>query len=437
MEVLGIGAGVAGLAAARSLCAAGIKVCLLEARDRVGGRIHTIHGPSLPVPIELGAEFIHGRPPTIIAIAEKGGLKIQKMPGRHEYWQEGKRVRQDDVFGKIDEIFERMSDPGLPDQTFSAFLGQINPNQEARQWATDYVEGFNAARADRISTRSLAYESRAQQTIGGDRAFRFSQGYHCLVDWLWQECASCGVILHLDTVASTVDWRRGHVEVTARVSTNHSTQHIFSAERAIITVPLGVLKAPEESPGAICFRPQPPSLYAALDQLEMGYATRVTLRFRPGFRELHPALVESGFIYSSEDAFPTWWSLPERPGTRITPGVTGWAGGSKAERLTGLSDAQLARRAMKSLAEIVGARFDAMRKDVEAWYVHNWNADPFARGAYSFARVRGLEARRILSEPVENTLFFAGEAADTEGHAATVHGAIASGQRAAQQILSA
>jgi choline dehydrogenase-like flavoprotein len=267
MEVLGIGAGVAGLAAARSLSAAGVKVCLLEARDRIGGRIHTIRDPSLSVPVELGAEFIHGRPRTILAIAEKGGFEIEEMPGRHEYWREGKRVRRGDLFGKIDQIFERMSDPDLPDETFSAFLAQINANQEAKQWATGYVEGFNAACADRISTRSLAYESRAQQTIGGDRAFRFHRGYDCLVDWLWQECVSCGVILHLRTVVSAVAWRRGGVEVTARVSTNNSTQQIFSAERAIITVPLGVLQAPEESPGAICFRPQPPSLRLALESL--------------------------------------------------------------------------------------------------------------------------------------------------------------------------
>jgi monoamine oxidase len=357
------------------------------------------------------------------------------MPGQYEYWQEGKRVDQNETFGNIDEIFERVSDPNLPDQTFAAFLAQISANQEARQWATSYVEGFNAARADRISTRSLAYESRAQQTIGGDRAFRFHEGYDCLVNWLWQECVSYGTILHLRTVASAVEWRRDHVDVTAQVSTNNPTTQVFSADRAVITVPLGVLQAPDESPGAICFRPQPPLLRLALESLEMGYATRVTLRFRPGFREAHPALAEDGFIHSSEDAFPTWWTPTRRPGTRLTPGLTGWAGGPKAERLTGLSAAELARRATESLARIVGVHPDAVGRDVETWYVHDWSADPFSRGAYSYARVKGLEARRTLAEPVERTLFFAGEAVDTEGHSATVHGAIASGQRAARQIL--
>src|SRR5215471_4538471 len=108
MEVLCIGAGVAGLAAARPLCAAGANVCLLEARDRIGGRIYTIRDPSLPVPVELGAEFVHGRPATILEVAEKAGLEIKEIPGRHEYWQKGSRVRRDDLFREVDQIFEGM-----------------------------------------------------------------------------------------------------------------------------------------------------------------------------------------------------------------------------------------------------------------------------------------------------------------------------------------
>jgi monoamine oxidase len=412
-----------------------VKVCLLEARDRIGGRIHTIRDPGLAVPVELGAEFIHGRPPTILEIAEEAGLEIEEMPARQEYWKNGRRLHREHFFGKLDEIFERMSDPNLADQTFSEFLAQIDVSRETRQYATGYVEGFNGARADRISTRSLAHESRAQEAIGGDAAFRFQQGYGRLADWLWQECVSRGAILHLGTVASAVEWRRGHVRVTARVAAKDSAEQMFSADRVLITVPLGVLQASEESPGAIRFRPQPPSLRPALERLEMGYAARVTLRFRPGSREAYPALAEDGFIHSSEEAFPTWWSPPVQGGAGVTPGVTGWAGGPKAERLADLSAAELVHHAIESLARIVGADSDAVEREVEACHFHNWITDPFARGAYSYARVNGLEARRSLSELIEKTLSFAGEAVDIEGHTATVHGAIASGQRAARQLL--
>ena len=106
-----------------------------------------------------------------------------------------------------------------------------------------------------------------------------------------------------------------------------------------------------------------------------------------------------------------------------------------AEALGELSDAVLAERAADSLAHILGIDSHALEDQLEGYFLHNWWSDPFARGAYSYACVGGVEARRALATPVEETLFFAGEAANTEGHASTVHGAIGTGQRAARAIL--
>lgn len=435
MDVLIIGAGVAGLAAARSLCAAGIKVSLVEARGRIGGRIHTARDPALEVPVELGAEFIHGRPPSVVGLAQTAGLDIEEMVERYEYWQDGEPVRRDGLFGKIDEIFERMADPKLPDQTFSEFMTQVSAGEEVRQAAAGYVEGFNAARADRISIKALDQESRAQQSIDGDRALRFRQGYDRLVEWLWQQCLARGATRHLNTVVTAVDWQRAGVKISAWDAAKASAERTFAAERAIVTLPLGVLRAPEDVPGAVRFSPEPPRLRPALDRLEMGHAVRVTLRFRPGFIRAHPRLAESGFIHSTDDDFPTWWTPLAAPGGRPVPALTGWCGGHKAERLIALSDTELAERAIASLARIAGVGDDAVRREVEATHVHNWSTDPFSRGAYSYARVGGLEARRSLAEPVEDTLYFAGEAIETEGHAATVHGAIESGEHAAKRII--
>ncbi len=436
MEALIIGAGIAGLAAARSLCSAGAKVELIEARDRIGGRIYTVRDPGLEVPVELGAEFVHGKPPSIFEALEAARLPIKEMTKRHEYWRNGKPVNRPDLFHKTDEIFERMADPNLPDQTFSEFIADVNPEEEVRRSAVAYVEGFEAARADRISIKALAQENSAQDSIDGDRVFRFSQGYHGLVEWLWQQSHSRGVRLHLSTLASTVQWRRDHVEVTARDSTNSSAEQTFSADRVVITLPLGVLQSPEGAFGAVRISPLPPQLRPALDRLEMGHAARVTLRFRPGFREEHRALAESKFIHSDDPAFPTWWTPPLTASeSKPTPALTGWCGGPKAERLAGLSEAQLAEDAIGSLARILAIREDTVRSAVEDWHVRNWSADPLARGAYSYARVGGIEARRMFAQPVEDTLYFAGEAADTEGHATTVHGAMESGQRAAARIV--
>ncbi|HEV2423539.1 MAG TPA: NAD(P)/FAD-dependent oxidoreductase [Terriglobia bacterium] len=435
MDVLIVGAGVAGLAAARSLSAAGISVSILEARDRAGGRICTARDSALEIPIELGAEFIHGRPPSILDLADTAGLAIEEMAERHEFWQEGKPARRDDLFRKTDEIFGRMEDPALPDETFSEFIAQIDANQDAQQAAVGYVEGFNAARADRISIKALGLESRAQQAIDGDRAFRFRQGYDRLAEWLRQESVAQGATLRLNTVATAVEWQRGKATVAARDATKASPEQTFRTDRVIITLPLGVLQAAGGMPGAVRFSPEPPRLRSALDRLAMGHAARVTLKFRPEFMRAHPRLTESGFIHSNEDAFPTWWTPLAAPDGRPAPVLTGWCGGPKAERLAGWSGSKITESAVESLARIVSMSGDAVRRELEVPYFHNWSSDPFARGAYSYARVGGLEARRSLAEPVEDTLYFAGEAVETEGHATTVHGAIESGQRAARRII--
>ena len=441
MQVLIIGAGAAGLAAAQSLCAAGVRVCVLEARDRIGGRLYTIRDPSFPIPVELGAEFIHGRPPEILEIARAAGLTIAEVTGRHRPLQDGKPAGNDDRFAQVDEIFQRLADPALPDQTFAEFLSWIDAEEEAKMAARGYVEGFNAACADRISTHSLAYEGQAQEAIDGDRAFRIVEGYDRVPQWVWGQCAAHSATLHLNTIVTGIHWQRGWVEVEAQSAPDESlsgpARSAFTADRAIITVPLGVLAAPESSPGAIRFVPEVPDLKRALERLEMGQAVRVTMKFSAETGRRYPILAEPGFIHSDDEGFPTWWTALPAPASREAPPLvlTAWAGGAKAERLATLPDVALAGRAIHSLARILGAQRAAPARQVEGWRLHNWCLDPFARGAYSYAGVGGLEARRRLAVPVENTLYFAGEATDTEGHAATVHGALASGRRAARQIL--
>ncbi len=442
MEVLIIGAGAAGLAAAQSLCAAGVWLRVLEARDRIGGRIYTTRDPSFAIPVELGAEFIHGRPREILGITRAAGLSVAEVIGRHRAVWDGKLSGNGERFAKVDEIFERMADPAAPDQTFAQFLNRIGDADEgAKAAARGYVEGFNAARADHISTRSLICESQAQEAIDGDRAFRIPEGYDRVAHWLWDQCASRSATLHLNTIVTGIQWRRGRVEVEAHSSSRklllEPARTAFTADRAIITVPLGVLAAPEGARGAIRFNPGVPKLKSALKRLETGQAVRVTVSFRAALANARPILAEPGFIHSNDEDFPTWWPSLPAPNSQKAPSLvlTAWAGGPKAERLSALQDTDLAERATDSLARILGVPRAEVASHVQGWHLHNWSLDPFARGAYSYAGVGGLEARRKLATPVENTLYFAGEATDTDGHAATVHGALASGWRAAGQVL--
>jgi monoamine oxidase len=137
-----------------------------------------------------------------------------------------------------------------------------------------------------------------------------------------------------------------------------------------------------------------------------------------------------GFALKPDADVATWWTqtpLDERS-------LTGWAGGPAAERLLLLSRDEIMERAFRSLTEIFGVPSRELRDLVEETHFHDWTADPFSRGAYSYPKVDGIEAARFLAMPLEDTLFFAGEATDTTGRNGTVDGALGSGARAAREI---
>jgi monoamine oxidase len=117
------------------------------------------------------------------------------------------------------------------------------------------------------------------------------------------------------------------------------------------------------------------------------------------------------------------------------PIITGWAPFRCAERLSGQSQSFVIERSLLSLGGMLGVGLAELQDMLEGAYFHDWQTDPFSLGAYSYGKVGANRAQKVLAAPVDNTLFFAGEATDTTGHNGTVHGAIASGQRAARQIL--
>jgi len=200
-----------------------------------------------------------------------------------------------------------------------------------------------------------------------------------------------------------------------------------------------VLQAPPGAPGAVRFNPELKEKQEAVGKLAMGMAMKVVLRFRERFWEqgvfqtqpLGGRLPPLGFLHSRDEYFPTWWtSLPVR-----APILTAWAGGPAAERLALRGEEFVVGRALDSLSRLFGLDRELLADLLVAWYTHDWQADPYARGAYSYIPVGGLDAPRLLAEPVEDTIFFAGEATDLDGQNGTVHGAMASGRRAADEII--
>jgi monoamine oxidase len=422
---------MAGLAAARDLSRAGLAVRLLEARDRVGGRVWTVRDSASPVPIELGAEFIHGRPPETWQIVRAANLMTYEAAG--EFWrsQGGALEPGDEPWDESDTIFERMERWDGPDLSFQAFLEaqcqEISP--QARQRATSYVEGFNAAVAERVSIHALVSEQRAAELIQGHRSFRILSGYDAVAHRLRDGFAPDQVALHLNTVVTALNWRRGAVETLARSRAGYELEP-FRATCALITLPLGVLQAPPEAPGAVRFTPELGDKRAALGQLVMGQVSKIGLRFRSPFWERDRRLSSMSFLLTQDLAVPTWWSVYPAQ----APLLIGWAAGPAAEKLALRGDAFVVEQAIGSLALALGAERRLVAAELESWYLHDWQADPYARGAYSYVLAGGLEARAALAQPIEDRWFFAGEATTSDGHPATVPGAIASGRRAAREV---
>jgi phytoene dehydrogenase-like protein len=402
MRVLVLGAGVAGLAAAVDLARAGLGVDVLEARDRAGGRVWSQDVPGCPRPVELGAEFVHGDDRAFVRLLRRAHLHPLKVPPAL-WWSEGGRVRRvEDGWERLDGLFRRIPRDARD-------VGKWLARQRGREadLARAYVQGFFAAPLDRASAPML----RASVDEGHSHA-RLDGAYSGLVARLVGDLQRSGGRLHLRTPVRDVRWREGQVEAGG-----------LRARAAVVALPLGVLKA-----GSVRFRPGLAARDEAMRAIEPGHVVRVTLWLRPG---TVPAPLRNGFLQSGRADFPVWWSQPPHPV------VVGWTGGPAARRLCGLPDEAIARKATASLAALLGETPASVRGRVVSWHLHNWTADPFSRGGYSYSTAGAEAVPSVLAQPLQGTLFFAGEHTAGPQQLGTVPGAIETGRRAARELLQA
>jgi Monoamine oxidase len=452
-DVLIIGAGVAGLSSAIDLAKAGLRVTIVEARDRVGGRVFTRRDPALNHSVELGAEFVHGLAPEIWLPIQQRNIPVTEVEGDMWCSLDGKLGRCN-FFAQADQILEKMDDRHA-DESFLDFLARCFPgsqHEDSKKWATGYVSGFNAADPAEVSVHWLVHSRNADEQIQGDRAFHISGGYQTFIDVMLNELREKSVEIRLNSVVREILWRPGSVQLTV---TSEQGDTVVSAPRVLITLPLGVLQAAD----AVHFEPALPNeKLRAMERLAMGKVARITLCFRDKFwRRIRPAtgsrtLDGMSFLFSRDEFFPTWWTqMPDD-----VPMITGWAAAKCAERLAGLSapgltppgmippgmtlpainEDRIVDQALESLSSLLQVNKSDVRSQLTTAYFHDWDADPFSRGAYSYVKVGGEGCQKTLGAPIQDTLFFAGEATDVSGHNGTVHGAIASGKRAAAEIMA-
>ncbi|HEY7374482.1 MAG TPA: NAD(P)/FAD-dependent oxidoreductase [Polyangia bacterium] len=438
-DVVVVGGGVAGLEAARRLVQARLDVTVLEARPRLGGRIDTLRLPGWPAPVEAGAEFVHGRPPNLMRALAAAGARLGLQRPRHQ------RPRRDggDLSGKVWMQAQAVLDD-LPREDVAVidvlrrpeFARRLSP--AAREMVIGFVEGFNASDVTRVSARGLAEQADATKAEGGDAAHRVRDGYDRLVNHLAAPLARRAGALRLATVVTEVRWRGGGaVELVARGALGGPPGRV-RARAALITLPLGVLQAPRAAAGAVRFVPAlPRAKRAAIDRLAMGNVVKVVLRLRQpvGTGVLAPLGREMSFVHLGRAPVPTWWVPRPFPPTLLV----GWVAGRRADAFAARyrDAAARLRAALAGLARAIGASAAALTAAVEDARVFTWADDPFARGAYSWIPVGGIDAPAALGAPIDGRLFFAGEATDTVGDPGTVHGAMTTGARAAAEIIAA
>ncbi len=417
-DVAVIGAGAAGLAAAHALSQAGVRAVVLEARARIGGRLFTLEDPELPVPVDLGGEFVHGTAEASFALMRAAGSVPIDTASSSFAYEDGELREGSDLFEIVARVMRRAS-ALRDDVSVEAFTRNAPPDE--RRFALMMVEGFDAADPARASARAISEEWNGGEEGQTARQFRPLGGYGRLLRALHGALDPQRVRVLLGTPVHAIHRANGAVDIDA--TSSGGAPVAVRARAAIVTLPIGVLQSPVPA-----FEPPLPRVARdALAHLVMGPVVKLVLRFRSAFWER----LRRG-RYLAHGRFPTFWTLlPLR-----TPVLVAWAGGPKADALAGLDEAGRVAAALDDLRVLFGGEVDPAA-ELEAAYAHDWQADPYARGAYSYVAVGGNGARAALAQPVDGLLFFAGEATAGESEAGTVAGALQSAERAAVEVLAA
>jgi monoamine oxidase len=401
--------------AARELKRAGKEILVLESSPRAGGRVLTLYETNAGVPVELGAEFIHGDAPETRKLLDEARLITVPVLGEHYRSDRGELSDQGAVWKRMAKVFSHLNPDRKTDRSFQDFLddkpgGRSLSNE--RELARGFVQGFNGADTSLISEKWLAEQG--DPTEGASEANRIVNGYGALIEFLMRHLTE----LIRSSVAVT---RIIRTESQVTVMDEHGKDHV--ARAVIITVPLPLLQD-----GTIILEPDIPAIRNAARQLVMGHVARVNVVVKERFWE--KKVEDLSFVHCPERPFNVWWTQnPLR-----APVLTGWSGGPPAlelmrnEHVEDVTLAELARA-----FAIKRSRLDTL---VESIHTYDWSEDPHVRGAYSYAGVAGAHAPRILARSFDDRIYLAGEATES-GASGTVEGALTSGKRAARKVIEA
>lgn len=418
-HVIIVGAGAAGLMAARELSRAGRRVTLLEARERCGGRIHPLSEDAFGYRAEAGAEFIHGDAPVTYRLLAEAGLSAQPIEGERWHVANGRFSRGDPADAQMDrlhEVLARLDE----DLTVTTLLARHFAGPEfaaLRDSVLGMVQGYDAADPDRASVLALR-----EEWMGGDRGAqtRIVGGYGALLDHLVAECRARDVVFAFQSIVTAIESADGGALVRC------ADGQTYRGDVVILTVPLPLLSS-ITLPAAM--RAQ----LAACADIGFGNVIKLLLRFERRWWTAMPAHDLSDILFVLSDAdVPVWWT--QHPSDHAV--LTGWRAGPPTRAFEALDQAALIEAGLVALADIFAKPVTVLRQELAAAHVTDWSKDPFARGAYSYATLATRQAQDVLASWDGGPVLISGEALYQGRDMGTVEAALASGLATARRIVA-
>jgi len=423
-DIIIIGAGICGLALAEKLAKKGKKVLVLEALERAGGRINTIRMGNLN--LEAGPEFIHGDLPLTQQLIKRAGMNSYLCNGEVYRSKHDSVYIADDFIPHMKRVIKAFKELVI-DITLQQFLEThftSDSDKELRDSIIRQAEGFDVADPARVSVFAL----RDEWSKGHEETYMISEGYGSLTDYLKTECEKAGCRFVFSKEVCAIEWKAHNVLI------NCCDESTYAASKVIVTVPLGVLSSVQGNRGHIEFEPPVPHLVHAAREMGFGTVVKAVMVFNTAFWdnkdfEAHcQQIPDLGFLIN-ETAFPVFWTGSENNHSVIT----GWAGGPLAEKLHHYTDEELKETALFSLASALRCKETLIKEQLLEIRIFNWSREPYTRGAYSYSTPQTIKSKKLFSEPLLNTVYFAGESFGKD--MGTVEAALESAEETAKKII--